>query len=722
MTRRLTIGLILSLLCACSAPPAPPPQNLPTASATAPATPAPPPGPPLARREAVTETLHGVEVTDPYRWLEDEKADEVQAFLSEHQAYTRKELDGMAWRGPLVSRLTELSYLELVSPPSRRGTRFFFSRRHKDKEKTVHYWREGREGKDQVLVDPNTLSDDGSVSVRDVSISWDGRWAAYKKAENNADEANLEIMEVATGKIRDEEIIEGAKYATASWDATSRGFYYTRIPKKGTVPEADRPGYAAVYYHQLGTDPKTDRVVHEKTGDPKVFIQGDVSKDGRYLFVSKYYGWAKVDVVYKELRRDEDWKPLAVGLDAKFYPEAHDGRIYVRTNHEAPRFRLMEFDPRKPALADWKEIVPQHPTAVLKHLHVVGGHLALNYLEKASSRITIADTNGKEVRTIALPGIGTVAGPAGHPDDDIAYYGFSSYTTPNTIYETSVTKGGDEPYFELEVPVDPEPYTVEQVFYPSKDGTDVSMFIVRRKDLKKDGSTPFILHGYGGFNISELPRFRASNFAWLEAGGAIALPNLRGGGEYGEAWHRSGMLGKKQNVFDDFIAAAEWLIDEGYTQRDKLAIRGGSNGGLLVGAVMVQRPELFRAVVCAVPLLDMLRYHRFGSGKTWISEYGSADDPDQFQYLYAYSPYHHVEKGTAYPALLMLTSDSDDRVDPLHARKFVAAVRYASTSGHPVLLRVEEKAGHGGGDMIKKRVQQKADTFAFLMRELGMDP
>lgn len=722
VTRRLATALLLSLVCGCSAPASPPPQPAPTTAAAASAKRTAPPGPPLARREPVAETLHGVEVVDPYRWLEDESSKEVSTFLREHHTYARAQLDALPTRDALVSRLTKLSYLESVSSPRRRGSRFFLTRRHEDKEKLVHYWRASRDGEDRVLIDPNRLSDDGSLSVRDLSVSWDGRWVAYKKAANNADEAELEIKHVVTGKVREGEVIPGAKYATASWDETSKGFYYTRLPMDVDIPTADRPGYAAVYYHQLGTDPARDRLVHQKTGDPEVFIRGEVSRDGRYLFVSKYHGWAKVDVVYKDLRHDETWKPLAVGMDAKFYPEAHEGRIYVLTNYGAPRFRLMEFEPEKPHVSDWKELVPQHETAVLKDMTVVGGHLALKYLEKASSLLTIADLDGREVRRVELPGIGTIAGPSGHPDDDIAYYSFSSYTTPWTIYETSVEKGGAKPYFELDVPVDPEPYVVEQVFYPSKDGTKVSMFIVRRKDLKKDGTTPFILHGYGGFNISELPEFRASSFAWLEAGGAIALPNLRGGGEYGEAWHRSGMLDKKQNVFDDFIGAAQWLIDEGYTSSKRLAIRGGSNGGLLVGAVMVQRPELFRAVVCAVPLLDMVRYHRFGSGKTWISEYGSADDPKQFPYLYAYSPYHHVEDDVAYPALLMLTTDSDDRVDPLHARKFVAAVRHASSSGHPVLLRVEENAGHGGGDKVDKRVQQQADIFAFLMRELDVEP
>ncbi|MEM6789201.1 MAG: prolyl oligopeptidase family serine peptidase [Myxococcota bacterium] len=721
------VAAVLALVlvgCRGTSPSPPPPAVTPTPPSLPPSSepnPTPPPGPPLARRDDIVDTLHGVEVADPYRWLEDAESEETQRFLRAHGAYSRAQLDGLPGRPQLVARLEALSYLETVSPPRRRGTRFFFTRRHRDKEKAVHYWREGRQGTERVLIDPNTLSPDGSTSVRGLSVSWDGRWVAYKQSANNADEATLMVREVATGRISDVDTIEGAKYANPSWDRGSRGFYYTRIPVDPAIPTADRPGFAAVYYHRLGTDPADDALVHEKTGDPRVFIQASASRDGAYLFVSKYYGWAKTDVVYRDLRRgDSSFQPLAVGLDAKFYPVPHRGRIYVLTNHAAPRFRLLEFDPRRPAVDDWREVVPQHPTAVLERARILGGRWALTYLDKASSRLFFRNLAGDDPREVALPGIGSLIGPTGHPDDDTAYYGFSSYITPVTIVETSVTRGGAKPYFELEVPADPAPYLVEQVRYPSRDNTSISMFIVRRRDLEQNGETPFLLHGYGGFNISERPRFRASYFAWLEAGGAIALPNLRGGGEYGEAWHRAGMLDRKQNVFDDFIAAAEWLIDNGYTSASRLAIRGGSNGGLLVGAAMVQRPELFRAVVCAVPLLDMVRYHRFGSGKTWISEYGSADEPGQFSFLYAYSPYHRVVPGTRYPALLMLTSDSDDRVDPLHARKFVAAIRHASTSGRPVLLRVEDKAGHGGGDKVEKRVRQQADTFAFLKRELGM--
>jgi prolyl oligopeptidase len=678
------------------------------------------PGPPLARRDDIVEMLHGVAVADPYRWLEDEKAPDVKQFLGAHNAYTRRLLDGVSGRRELAARLNELSYLESVSTPRRRGTRYFFSRQHKDKEKDVYYWREGKTGEPKLLIDPNLMSDDGSVSVRDVSPSWDGKWVAYKVAENNADEATLYVMEVATGKISEIDRIEGAKYAHAAWEPKSKGFYYTRLPVDASIPVADRPGHAAVYFHELGGDPVGDRLVHERTGDPRVFIHPEISRDGRYLFIYKYFGWRRNDVLYKDLTRHEEWQPFAVDEDATFDAYSWKGKIYVKTNLGAPRYKLMVVDPQKPALADWKELVPEREDAVLDGFGVVGDRLALNYLENASSRIEIVDLSGKLVRKVALPGIGTVIGPIGDPFDDTAYYGYFSYTTPLTVYETSVKSGGSQVYFELEAPVDTEPYSVEQVWYRSKDGTKVSMFVIGKKDMPRDGSTPFVLRGYGGFNINQVPSFRATWFAWLERGGAIAVPNLRGGGEYGEAWHRDGMLAKKQNVFDDFIAAAEFLVAEGYTKPERLAIEGGSNGGLLVGAAMVQRPELFRAVICHVPLLDMVRYHKFGSGKTWISEYGSADDPEQFRYLHAYSPYHHVKQGTRYPALLMMTADSDDRVDPMHARKFLAAIRHATTSPHPTLLRVEDNAGHGGGDLIKKQVEAATDVYAFLIDQLGL--
>ena len=711
------------LVSACGNPRPIPPDPAPVSSAPPPASasiPAPKPGPPLARRQEVVDEIHGTKVADPYRWLEDEKSAETKSFLDAHAAYTRKYLDAQPGYEALVSRLEELSYIEYVRPPRRRGERLFFERRHKDQEKAVWYWRAKEGAEPKVLIDPNKLSDDGSVSLKGLFPSWDGRWVAYKLSENNADEATMYVMDVATGKKSDVDVIAGAKYASASWDEKGTGFYYTRLPVDPSIPTAERPGHMQVMFHRLGTDPKKDRLVVDKTNDPKVFVFGNVSRDGRYLFQYRYHGWNSIDFYFKDLRRHKEWQTLSEGEPAKFSSIAWKNQIYVRTNLDAPRFKLVKIDPNKPDRGSWREIVPQRDDAVLEDFSIIGGRLVVTYLRNASSEVTVLDLEGKKIRDIELPGIGSVIGPVGNPDHDTAYYGFSSYTTPSTVYETSIAKGGKKPYFTLEVPVDPKPYMVEQVWYPSKDGTKISMFVIRRRDMPMDGSTPVLLTGYGGFSINLTPSFYTKYFAFLEKGGAIAIPNLRGGGEYGEEWHKAGMLDRKQNVFDDFIAAAEFLIEKGYTKSDRLAVRGASNGGLLVGAVMVQRPELFQAVICGVPLLDMVRYHEFGSGRTWISEYGSADDPKMFPVLYGYSPYHHVKEGIDYPAMLMLSADSDDRVDPMHARKFVAAVRHADGGPRPTLLRVETNAGHGGGDMVKKDVERWADTFAFLFEQLGM--
>jgi prolyl oligopeptidase len=678
------------------------------------------PGPPLAERIEVEDTLHGVKLVDPYRWLEDGDSDKTKAWLNAFDRYTRSVLDGLPGRAALAKRLTELAYLEWVSPPRRRGTRYFFSRRHKDKEKVVWYWREGKSGDAKVLLDPNTMSSDGSVALRGVSPSYDGKWVAYKLSKNAADHATMYLMDVASGKVSEVDTIDGARYAYASWEPKGSGFYYTRLPTDPTIPVAELPGHAAVYFHKLGSDPKTDPLIEAKTGDPKVFQQVTVSRDGHYLLHTKYFGWSRNEVRFRDLRRHKEWQPLALGHEAKFQVYAWKDQFYVHTNHQAPRWRVMKVDPRKPALDEWIEVVPQHEKAVLDDMSVVGNHLALRYLENAASSLRITKLDGEALRTIALPGIGSVDGPSGNPEDDEAYYAFNSFTTPRTVFETSVKDGGRTPYFELDVPVDPTPYGVEQVWYTSKDGTRVSMFIVRRKGAPKDGSSPMLLAGYGGFSVNMTPRFSATRFAWLERGGSWAVPNLRGGAEYGEEWHKAGTRERKQNVFDDFIGAAEFLVREGYTKPERLAIAGGSNGGLLVGAAMTQRPELFGAVICRVPLLDMVRYPRFGSGKTWISEYGSADDPKLFPALLAYSPYHRLQLGTRYPALLMETADSDDRVDPMHARKFTARLRHNMGNGANVLLRVETKAGHGGGDMMKKTVARLTDEYVFLMSEFGL--
>ncbi|MBU1240377.1 prolyl oligopeptidase family serine peptidase [Myxococcota bacterium] len=673
------------------------------------------------RRQNIVDTIHGVSVADPYRWLENGKTEETKSWLNERDTCTRKYLSTLPGKTQIRQRLEKLNYFDKMSAPSHKGKRFFYSRRHADKEKSVYYWKEGEAGEEKILLDPNTMSTDGTLSLKGIYISYDGKWAAYKVSKNNADSASLHLMEVATGKESTQDTIPGCKYASAEWDKSGKGFYYTRLPQDKTIKADELPGYAEIYYHKIGTDYKKDRLVHGKTGDPRKFIFPQTYHDGRYLVVSVMFGWANVDVYYKDLRGGSKFRTLVKNSNAMYQVEYYKGSFYVLTNATSPRYSLFKVNPNRPARKLWKEIVKAREGAVLQNVAVIGGNLALTYLEKASSRAEVADLKGKKIRDVELPGIGSTRGLHGSPIHDEAYYSFSTFTNPPTIYKTSIKKGGSSLYSKVKLPFTPDSFTTDQVEYYSKDGTKVTMFIIRKKEFKKDGTTPFILYGYGGFNISETPRFSPSRILWLERGGAIAIPNLRGGGEYGEDWHKSGMLSKKQNVFDDFIAAAKYLIDKKYTSASRLAIRGGSNGGLLVGAAMVQAPNLFKAVSCHVPLLDMVRYHKFGSGKTWIAEYGSADKVDQFHFLYAYSPYHHVTKGTKYPALLMNTADSDDRVDPMHARKFVAMIEYAQgSSANPVFLRLEKNAGHGGGDMVKKKVAAATDEYLFLMDQLGM--
>ncbi|HZF54385.1 MAG TPA: prolyl oligopeptidase family serine peptidase [Polyangiaceae bacterium] len=677
---------------------------------------------PATRASDAKDVIHGVEVRDPYRWLEDVSSPEVKAWMEAQDSLTRAELKKLPERDAIAARLKELFYIDAVYSPRHRKGRYFYTRRHATKEKSVVYWKQGKQGAEKVLFDPNEWSKDGSVSLGGWQVSWDGKTVAYQVRKNNSDEATLYLMDVATGKKSEVDVIEGAKYASASWTPSGDGFYYTWLPTDPNIPVADRPGFAEVRFHKVGEDPKKDAVIRERTGDPTKFVSAYISKDGRFLFSLVHHGWTSTDVYFRDQKRPlaskDAWTPLVAGNQAHYNVESFKDKLYVHTDEGAPRWRLFEVDPARPERAAWKEIVPERADATLADVSVIGGRLAMSYLKNASSLLEVRELDGKLVREVPLPGIGSVGGPIGLPDEDEAYFQFESFTVPMEIYSTSMKTGKTEIYTKTKVPVDPSPFMVEQVFYPSKDGTRISMFIVRRKDLKKDGSARMLLTGYGGFLSSETPAFISSIYPWIERGGVYAVPNLRGGGEYGEEWHKAGMLLKKQNVFDDFITAAEYLIKEGYTSPERLVIKGGSNGGLLVGAALTQRPDLFRAVLCGVPLLDMVRYHLFGSGKTWISEYGSAEDPAQFKALHAYSPYHHVKPGTRYPAVLLLSADSDDRVDPMHARKFAAALQATSTGG-PVLLRIERNAGHGGADLIKAAVEQGADQYAFALAQTG---
>ena len=670
-------------------------------------------------RSAAADVLHGVAVRDPYRWLEDEKSPEVKAWMKAQDDATRQFLASLPERAAIAARLKELLYVDSLGAPVHRGARYFYTRRHADREKSVVCWKEGPDGAEKVLLDPNGWSSDGNAGLGGWSVSWDGARVAYQKKVNNSDEATLYVMDVASGKVSDVDVIEGAKYANASWTPDGSAFYYTRLPVDPKIPAAERPGWAEIRLHRLGTDPKTDPVVKEKLGDPTTFQNVHVSRDGRFLILTIAHGWTSSDVSFRDLEKEPAstaWTPLATGIKAHFDVNTLGRTLFVKTDDGAPRGRIFAVDPAAPARAAWREIVPERRDASLQSFDIVGGKLALEYLKSASSLLEVRSPDGALVREVPLPGIGSASNLSGRDDEDEAFFSFTSYTTPTAIYRTSVKTGATSLYFQVKVPADVSPYTVSQVFYPSKDGTRVSMFIVHRRDSRRDGTARAMLEGYGGFLISMTPAFSASLFPWLERGGIYAVPNLRGGGEYGEEWHESGMLEKKQNVFDDFAAAAEFLEKEKWTSADRLVLRGGSNGGLLLGALITQHPELFRVALCGVPLLDMLRYHLFGSGRTWISEYGSADDAAQFRALYAYSPYHHVKAGTKYPSVLLLSADSDDRVDPMHARKFAAELQAASTGG-PVLLRIEKHAGHGGADLVKATVEARADEYAFALSE-----
>ena len=726
---RIAALLPITLLLACAPTEVTPPKEPgtpppPTSTAEA----AMPPAPkralpyPATRKEAVKDTLFGVDVLDPYRWLEDGKGPEVQAWMKAQDDLARAELSKLPERDAIAARLKELFYIDSLSAPRHRGDRYFYTRRHANKEKAIVYWKAGKDGKEQVLLDPNGWSEDGSVSLGGWRVSWDGKTVAYTVKKNAADEASLYIMDVATGQKREKEVIEGAKYADASWTPKGDGFYYTWVPVGSAVKEIERPGFAEVRFHKLGDDPKTDKIVRERTGDPSTFIWADLSQDGHWLILNVGHGWTSNDVYFRDARDPKaQFAPLAVGLPAHFWVEVYKDQFFVLTDHESPNWRVARVDPKKPKMADWKTIIPERKDASIdldNGVSVVGGRLGVPYLKNATNQLEIFDTDGKKLHDVKLPGVGTMTGPLGRQDEDEAYFVYQSFTTPWEVHSLSMKTAETKLYTKISVPVDPSPFTVEQVFYPSKDGTKVSMFIVRRKDLKKDGNNRTLLYGYGGFQSSETSVFTASIYPWLERGGVYAVPNLRGGAEYGEEWHKNGMRDKKQNVFDDFIAAAEYLFKEGYTKPERLAIAGGSNGGLLVGAAMTQKPEYYAAVLCSVPLLDMVRYHLFGSGKTWISEYGSAEKEADFKFLHAYSPYHHVKPDTRYPALLMLSADSDDRVDPMHARKFTAAIQEHSTGG-PVILRIEKNSGHGGADLIKAEVEKGADRYAFALHHTG---
>ncbi len=680
---------------------------------------------PATRTVDAAETLHGETIPDPYRWLEDGESSETRAWTEAQNALTEGYLARTPARAAIRRRLDELLAIGAISTPAPAHGRYFYQRREGRQNQPVLYVREGVDGPDQVAVDPNALDPAGTTALDWYYPSDDGALLAYGLSENGSEQSLLHVLDVARGVTLSDRISR-TRAADLAWLPDGSGFYYTRYPAPGTIPAGEEHYHRGVYFHRLGDDPDTDPLVLQPA--EKEYWPGvSLSPDGRWLsiHVSRTFDQTDLYLGDRHTPAGEVVTPrlvaVAEGLPASFEGEVAHGRLFLRTNLDAPTYRLYEVDPARPARGHWRELVPARPDAVLEGVRVLADRLALSYLERATSRLRLADLDGGLRHEISLPTLGSLFGLGGEPDGHELFYGFSSYTVPPSVYRLDLETDEQTLWRRVEADVDPDRFEVQQVSVPSRDGTPVTMFLVHRRGLARTGDTPTYLTAYGGFNISMTPAFSRSLLLWLEHGGLVAIPNIRGGGEYGEAWHQGGMLGRKQNSFDDFIAAAEWLIGERYTRPERLAVAGGSNGGLLMGAVLTQRPELFGAVVVQVPLLDMLRYHRFLIARLWIPEYGSPEDPEAFAWLRAYSPYHHVRPGTPYPAVLLATAESDTRVDPMHARKMAARLQAATASSRPVLLRLEARAGHGAGKPLSKVLDELTDTWAFVFSEVGVE-
>lgn len=681
---------------------------------------------PIARMDTtVQDDYHGTLVKDPYRWLEDDNSAETAAWVKAENEVTQNYLSQIPYRDRIKERLTQLYDYPKEGTPFRVGEYYFFYKNDGLQNQSVLYYQKGLDGMPEVFLDPNALSENGTVALNTVTFSKDDKYAAYSVSKSGSDWVEIFVMEVATRKQLNDKI-EWVKFSGASWGRD--GFYYSRYdaPAQGTNAYSAKNEYQKVYFHKLGTSQAEDRLVYEDKSHPLRYFSGFVSDDFKWLFIVGSEGTSGTEILYKNTALpNAPFKTLFKGF-ANDYSiiDCTDGRALVLTNDNAPNFRLVSVDlnAAEPA-SGMQDIIPQSEN-LLQWVTTAGGAVFAGYLKDASSRVYQYDMTGRQVREIPLPGIGTAGGFDGKAEDKEVFYGFSSFNVPPTSYRYTIADGTSTLYRQTKVNFDVEAFEVEQVFYTSKDGTQVPMFLVYKKGLKKDGNNPVYLYAYGGFNISRTPGFSASNILLMEQGGIYALANIRGGGEYGEAWHRAGMLEQKQNVFDDFIAAAEYLIAEKYTSPKKLAIAGGSNGGLLVGACLTQRPDLYCATFPMVGVLDMLRYHKFTIGWGWVVEYGSADNATDFPYLYKYSPLHNVKPGTCYPPTMIMTADHDDRVVPAHSFKFGATLQAAQAAvpgcDNPILLRVESDAGHGAGKPVSKSIQEQADIWSFFLWNAGV--
>jgi len=682
---------------------------------------------PTTRKTDQVDDYHGTKVADPYRWLEDPDSEETKAWVEAQNQITFGYLGEIQVREKIKQRLTQLWNYEKYGSPFKEGDRYFYFKNDGLQNQSVLYTLTSLDAEPTVLIDPNILSEDGTIALSGLSISEDGKLMAYGLSTSGSDWNDWKVRDVETGNDLSDHL-NWVKFSGASWTHDGQGFFYSRYdePNEATKLE-DANYYQKLYYHKLGTPQSEDTLIYHRPDQKEWMFGAGVTEDGRYLIISIDRGTDPKNLVfYKDLQTpDSPIVELISEFEASYSFIDNDGDIFwFRTDLDAPRGRVIAIDTKNPPLSPlanggWKEVIPQ-VAETLEGIGLLNNQFIADYLKDARSSIKIFNLDGSFVREVELPGIGSAGGFGGKRYDTETFYTFTSFTTPNTVYRYDMVSGESRVFRKANVDFNGDEYETRQVFYSSKDGTQVPMFITHKKGLQLDGNNPTYLYGYGGFNVSLSPNFSISRLVWMEMGGVYAIANLRGGGEYGEDWHQAGTKLNKQNVFDDFIAAAEWLIDNKYTKPQKLAIAGGSNGGLLVGACMTQRPDLFGAAIPAVGVMDMLRFHKFTIGWAWCSDYGSPENSEEFKALYAYSPLHNLKPGTAYPATMITTADHDDRVVPAHSFKFAAALQAAHRGEKPVLIRIETKAGHGAGKPTSKIIEELADEWAFLVRALDV--
>ncbi len=668
------------------------------------------------------EILHGVKLVDSYRWLEKDD-DRTQEWIKEQNIFTRSFLDKISIRAGIKKRLSDLFKIDTVGIPVPRGNRYFFVERKGTEDLGILYTQEGLHGPPRVLVNPNTLSKDKTTVLKWWYPSKDGTLLTYGLSKEANDQVAIYVLNVDTGKNLLDVIPAEIYPHFQEWAPDGKGFWYTR--RHPDAPKNEEKFHQKLYFHYLGTDFNKDLMIFGETIAKEDAPGAEISKDGRYLLITVYISSSEKERTDLYLHDRQNPKkgfiPVIKGVDALFYATMHKNTLFIWTNYKAPLWKIMSvgIDKIENGIDKWKIIVPESDHKI-EGLKTIKNRLFVETLENVSSRLKVYNLDGKIISEIKLPAIGSLGALTGEKGGNELFFSFSSFFIPHTIYRFDMQTGQHSLFKKADAGIDLDLFTVEQVWYQSKDKTRIPMFLIYKKGLKPNGNNPTMLYGYGGFNISMTPAFNKSIIPFLENGGLYAIANIRGGGEFGEKWHKAGMLDKKQNVFNDFIAASEWLIENKYTNSQRLAIFGWSNGGLLVAVALIQRPELFKAVIIGAPVIDMLRYHKFFGGRHWIQDYGCADNPKHFKYLLKYSPYHNVKDGGHYPAVLTVTADKDDRVHPMHAYKITARLQEANASGNPILLRVETKAGHGGAAPVYRVVDQLTDIWSFVFWQLKM--